>query len=237
VWRLPGLFRLSSARAASPVAGPGLPWQGRVFRGRAERIAVRGIWYDGGSRFPDPIPRSRSMSFYRLQQIVSGGQTGVDRAALDAAIYLQIPHGGWCPRGRLAEDGPIDRQYQLRETAESDYAVRTEKNVLDSNGTLILHYLDLSGGTKLTSQLAARYRRPRLIVDLAQPPHPELVIDWLVTEQVSILNIAGPRESSVRGIGRLAEEYLLQVFTHPLAADRLGWQAEPAGWELDSDGT
>ena len=179
---------------------------------------------------------------FRLQQIISGGQTGVDRAALDVAIYLQIPHGGWCPRGRLAEDGPIDSLYQLRETVESDYAVRTERNVLDSTGTLILYYQGLSGGTKLTSQLATRYRRPKLNVDLTEPLSPERVLDWLVKEQITTLNVAGPRESSVRGIGRLAEEYLLQVLTHPLAASRLGLTDEsnaavsPASQEAECDG-
>jgi hypothetical protein len=184
----------------------------------------------------------RSMFPFRLQQIISGGQTGVDRAALDVAIYLQIPHGGWCPRGRLSEDGPIDSLYQLRETVESDYAVRTERNVLDSTGTLILYYQGLSGGTKLTSQLATRYRRPKLNVDLTEPLSPERVLDWLVKEQITTLNVAGPRESSVRGIGRLAEEYLLQVLTHPLAASRLGLTDEsngavsPASQEAECDG-
>lgn len=162
---------------------------------------------------------------YRFLQIVSGGQTGVDRAALDVAIHLQIPHGGWCPRGRLAEDGAIAAIYQLRETAEAEYAVRTERNVMDSQATLVLHYHDLSGGTKLTVQLADRYRRPRMLVDLADPTEPERVVDWLVDNQVTVLNVAGPRESSVRGIGRLAEEFLFQVFGRLLNAGRLGLDA------------
>jgi hypothetical protein len=162
---------------------------------------------------------------YRLLQIVSGGQTGVDRAALDVAIHLQIPHGGWCPRGRLAEDGAIAASYQLRETAEPDYAVRTERNVIDSQATLVLHYHDLSGGTKLTVQLADRHRRPRLLVDLADPAEPKCVVDWLVANQVTVLNVAGPRESSVRGIGRLAEEFLFQVFGDQVNAARLGLDA------------
>lgn len=159
---------------------------------------------------------------YRFQQIVSGGQTGVDRAALDVAIHLQIPHGGWCPRGRLAEDGPIAASYQLRETLEAEYSVRTERNVIDSQATLILHYHDLSGGTKLTVQMADRYRRPRLLVDLSDPSDPERVIAWLLQNQVSVLNVAGPRESSVRGIGRLAEEFLFRVFGDQANAARLG---------------
>jgi hypothetical protein len=162
---------------------------------------------------------------YRFLQIVSGGQTGVDRAALDVAIHLQIPHGGWCPRGRLAEDGTIAASYQLRETAEAEYAVRTERNVIDSQATLVLHYHDLSGGTKLTVQMADRYRRPRMLIDLAGPTEPDRVVEWLVGNQVTVLNVAGPRESSLRGISRLAEEFLFQVFGDQVNAARLGLDA------------
>src|SRR5688572_12994856 len=91
-----------------------------------------------------------------VQRIVSGGQTGVDRGALDAAIALGIEHGGWCPRGRLAEDGQIPRRYQLTETKTSKYRERTERNVLDSDGTLILFRALLSGGTELTRRLAVQ---------------------------------------------------------------------------------
>lgn len=172
---------------------------------------------------------------YQFQQIVSGGQTGVDRAALDVAIHLQIPHGGWCPRGRLAEDGPIAACYQLRETAEPEYAVRTERNVIDSQGTLVLHFHDLTGGTKLTVQLADRYRRPRLLVDLAERMDPERVVAWLIANRIAVLNVAGPRESSVRGIGRLAEEFLCQVFGAPSNASRLGLDPSPFEESLDDE--
>lgn len=202
-----------------------------------ERSLGEGICYDDRQVFLLVlVPRSASMSGYRLHQIVSGGQTGVDRAALDVAIFLQIPHGGWCPRGRQAEDGPIAPLYRLRETPESDYAVRTERNVIDSAGTLILYYQELSGGTKLTAQLAGRYRRPKLLVDLAEAIAPETVLDWLVVQQIDRLNIAGPRESSVRGIGRLAEEFLLQVFAHARAAEVLGLSNQHVADEADSDG-
>ena len=89
-----------------------------------------------------------------LSEIVSGGQTGVDRAALDVALSLQIPHGGWCPKGRRAEDGPIDSKYLLKETDEEKYEVRTEKNVIDSDGTLIFSKGLLTGGTLLTLEMA-----------------------------------------------------------------------------------
>jgi hypothetical protein len=97
--------------------------------------------------------------------------------------------------------------------------------VIDSQATLVLHYHDLSGGTKLTVQMADRYRRPRMLIDLAGPTEPGRVVDWLVGNQVTVLNVAGPRESSVRGIGRLAEEFLFQVFGDQVNAARLGLDA------------
>ncbi len=90
-------------------------------------------------------------------RIVSGGQTGVDRAALDVAIALGIEHGGWCPRGRLAEDGTIPARYLLRETSSSEYAVRTEQNVIDSDGTLVIYYQRLQRGSLLTYRLAKEH--------------------------------------------------------------------------------
>src|SRR4030042_6079458 len=96
-------------------------------------------------------------------KILSGGQTGADRSALDVAIALGISHGGWCPRGRLAEDGRIPDRYQLRETDYREYAVRTEQNVVDSDATLILCSGVLSGGTELTLRLAERHHGPHLV--------------------------------------------------------------------------
>ena len=102
-----------------------------------------------------------------VKKIISGGQTGADRAALDFAIDHGIPHGGWVPKGRLAEDGPLDPKYRLRETDSEDHSIRTEKNVLDSDGTLILFYNELSGGSLLTLELARKHDRPVLTIDLA----------------------------------------------------------------------
>ncbi len=144
-------------------------------------------------------------------RIVSGGQTGVDRGALDAAIASAIPHGGWCPRGRLAEDGPIGLQYQLRETRSTKYAIRTWKNVLDSDATLILCRGPLTGGTQLTYQLAQRYGKPCLVVDLQAGPQAAQVRQWIDEHQVPVLNIAGPRESTQPGIAQDAYRFLLQV--------------------------
>lgn len=151
-----------------------------------------------------------------VDKIVSGGQTGVDRAALDVAIALNIPHGGWCPFGRRSEDGPINERYQLRETDIADYSVRTWKNVIDSDGTLLLHFGSLSGGTQLTWKLTRKHRKPALKIDL-QTSQPDLVVsalqDWIEQQNIRILNVAGPRESSSPGIGSLAREFLMTAFS------------------------
>ena len=148
----------------------------------------------------------------RPERIVSGGQTGVDRGALDAALALGIPHGGWCPHGRLAEDGPIPDRYTLVETDSPDYRERTERNVLDSQGTLILYQGPLRGGTKLTAELAKKYRRACLIVDLDEPLPASEVRNWLRATRLGVLNVAGPRESQSPGITALAQQYLVRLF-------------------------
>src|SRR3989304_5681242 len=107
-----------------------------------------------------------------VRQIVTGGQTGVDRGALDAAIARGIPHGGWCPQGRLAEDGRIPDLYQIQENDSPDYTIRTERNVLDSDATLILCRGPLSGGTLLTFHFAKQHQKPCLVVDLDSPIAP-----------------------------------------------------------------
>ncbi len=149
-------------------------------------------------------------------RIVSGGQTGVDRGALDAAITLGIPHGGWCPRGRLAEDGVIPPQYQLRETGTARYFFRTRQNVADSSGTLILcRSLPLQGGTELTYRCAQRLAKPCLIVDLSLDPTQDEAVDqvrcWIRDERLHVLNVAGPRESSTPGIAAQACQFLVNL--------------------------
>lgn len=145
-------------------------------------------------------------------RIVSGGQTGVDRAALDVAIALGIDHGGWCPAGRLAEDGTIPSRYQLEETGSAEYPVRTEQNVVDSDATAILYRGRLKGGTLLTRRICRRLQKPHLLVRLDCDP-PEVVQQWLGQVQPAVLNVAGPRESTSRGIYQVSFEYLLLVFS------------------------
>jgi hypothetical protein len=146
-----------------------------------------------------------------ISRIVSGGQTGVDRAALDAARELGFLCGGWCPRGRRAEDGPIPAGYPLRETPSEDYAQRTEWNVRDSDGTLVLTRGRPTGGTALTLALARRLGRPLLVLDLDARPEPRAVRAWSEAEGVATLNVAGPRESQQPGIHAQARRFLVGV--------------------------
>jgi hypothetical protein len=143
-----------------------------------------------------PLPR----------MIVSGGQTGVDRAALDVALRLGLGVGGWCPQGRRAEDGPIPRDYPLRETPSPAYPQRTEWNVRDSDATLILYRGALGGGTRLTAEIAGRYGRPLLAADLAATADPRAAGRWLRENRVHTLNVAGPREEHAPGV--YAEAYV-----------------------------
>jgi Circularly permutated YpsA SLOG family len=149
-----------------------------------------------------------------LERIVSGGQTGVDRAALDVALELGIPHGGWCPLGRLAEDGFIPTRYALRQTNSSQYALRTERNVLDATGTLILYSQTLSGGTELTWRFCQMHKKPACTVDLSLPINLDSVLLWIEKWQIQILNVAGPRESSLPGIGEQAKQYIRLLMQH-----------------------
>ena len=131
--------------------------------------------------------------------IISGGQTGADQAALDAAIALDIPHGGWLSRGRKTETGPLPLRYRLRELASNRYRDRTEKNVLVADATLIFSFGPLTGGSALTEALAIRHDRPVLhvdfeLVDCGQAT--ALVEQWLRALEPAVVNVAGSRASS-----------------------------------------
>lgn len=152
-----------------------------------------------------------TQSQFRPACIVSGGQTGVDRAALDVAIALGIAHGGWCPAGRRSEDGSVPSRYDLRETESSEYPARTEQNVIDSDATLILCVSALKGGTRLTKRLCLRHDKPHLVSRLDRGEESS-VRAWLSRQHPSTLNVAGPRESSSPGIYELAFDYLLMVW-------------------------
>jgi Circularly permutated YpsA SLOG family len=150
-----------------------------------------------------------------ITRIVSGGQTGVDRAALDVALELGVPCGGWCPRGRRAEDGRIDDRYPLTETPWDGYPQRTEWNVRDSDGTLILTCGEPDRGTVLTVRLAQERKKPYLVVDVNGDIDVSAVRAWVEANGVRVLNVAGPRESSSPGIHDRAADLLRRFLRQP----------------------
>ena len=152
-----------------------------------------------------------------IRKAISGAQTGVDRAGLDTALHAGIPIGGYCAKGRLSEDGTIPDKYPMIELESLESHYRTEKNVMESDGTLILNIGDLTQGTKLTHDFTITYGKPSLIIQLDADEiiKPEHVVRWLNAQYISTLNIAGPRESKISGgIYRKACTYLEQVFDH-----------------------
>lgn len=157
-------------------------------------------------------PGASPAAEYFPKKIVSGGQTGVDRAALEVAIALAIPCGGWCPLGRLAEDGVIPARYPLTEAASADYDERTRLNVGDSDATLILNKGPLAGGTQRTAEIARELARPHLVVDLDQLPAASAAAAWLKRVRPRVLNVAGPRESSAPGVHDSAATFLRALF-------------------------
>lgn len=165
---------------------------------------------------------------------MSGGQTGADRAALDFAISKKIPHGGWCPKGRWAEDGRIHLRYRLKQTPRKDPAQRTAWNVRDSDGTVIFSLgRQVAGGAVFTAELAAKYRKPCIHLhrtntatridtkDVGQKENSQdpkttragrLLARFLEKWGIRVLNVAGPRESEEPGIGDFVKETLARVF-------------------------
>lgn len=147
-------------------------------------------------------------------KVVSGGQTGVDRAALEAATSLGMEIGGWCPRGRWSEDGRIPDQYPLMETRSPDAHVRTQRNVECSSATLVLTRGSPMGGTRYTVEIAESMRRPLLIVDLLEHQDDPIaeIAQWLREVEPQVLNVAGPRESGAPGITDEARRILREAF-------------------------
>jgi putative molybdenum carrier protein len=149
-----------------------------------------------------------------ITKIVSGGQTGVDRAALDFAIANGIEHGGWCPLGRLAEDGTIPPCYRLKEIPNASYSERTERNVLDSDGTLIFaRGLPLSEGTLFTQDCARKHGKPYLVVYELEglEKASRVTAAFLSAQEIRVLNVAGPRESQASRLGVFVRDVLSAV--------------------------
>lgn len=136
-----------------------------------------------------------------IDKIVSGGQTGADRAALDWALQRGVAHGGWCPKGRLAADGPLPEHYLLRETDSTGYRQRTKLNVRDSDATLIFNTGVLDGGTLQTVRFAQTLGKPHLVAQLDELTQDSVVRRirvWLTEGQFGVLNVAGRAKRSVR---------------------------------------
>jgi hypothetical protein len=156
-----------------------------------------------------------------IVRIVSGGQSGADRAALDWALSHALSHGGWCPKGRLAEDGPLDPRYLLTETESAGFRRRTHANVRDSDGTLIVNLGELDGGTLETRRYADKIGKPVFMIQADDCLPLDVVatlMQWLRANRIQILNVAGPRESKRPGAYRATFEVLERL----LAADGPG---------------
>jgi len=151
-----------------------------------------------------------------IKKIISGGQIGADQAALDAAIEYCIPHGGWIPKGRLTENGKLSKKYQLKEMPTKSYPKRTEQNVIDSHGTLIISHRKLTGGSKYTQDLARKHRRPCLHIDLNKISAFDAAVkinNWLYGYKIEILNVAGSRASKNPEIYEATKEVLKNTLT------------------------
>jgi hypothetical protein len=150
------------------------------------------------------------LSGYRIK-IVSGGQTGADRAALDFAIEHNIPHGGFCPRGRIAEDGIISKRYNLIETAGDGFLTRTKLNVKTSDATVLFYARRMGRGTLLTRKYCLKFNKPCLIINAESPDVKELAL-FLKNPNFGIVNFAGPRTSEYRDIYRIVKILLQRSF-------------------------
>ena len=144
--------------------------------------------------------------------IICGGQSGVDRAALDFALENNILCGGFCPLGRIAEDGPIDNIYPLIESHSNEYIIRTELNVLIADGTLVLHSDKMDAGTELTHNLAKKYNIPTLVLDLNEDVQLLTLYNWINNNKIGSINISGPRESNSPGIYKKARTFMDNIF-------------------------
>ncbi len=132
----------------------------------------------------------------KINKIVAGGQSGVDRSALDFSIKNNIPHGGWCPKNRWAEDGIIPTFYNLTETVEEASEARTLKNVVFSDGTLIIFKNTKDLGTFKTIEFCIQNNKAFFEIDLTKKIEKEQFNHWLISNNIKVLNVAGSRESN-----------------------------------------
>jgi hypothetical protein len=163
----------------------------------------------------------KSVDLDRLT-LVTGGQTGIDRAVLDFCLEHRIPCGGWCPGDRRAEDGPIDPRYPVRPLPGAGYPERTFANVKESDVTIILNKGKLTGGTAYSAEVANEFGKPLLIIDLSVMPAPKAadhILEFLLQHRPAKVNFSGPRNSEWKeGYGQ-CQAILRRVF-HPKARIR-----------------
>lgn len=149
-----------------------------------------------------------------LEKIISGGQTGADQGALDGAIACGVPHGGSIPAGRKTEAGVLPLSYEMQELESDRYTDRTERNVIDADGTLIVSHGALTGGSALTEKIALRLGKPCLHIDFNRAESNQVVDEasvWIVKSEIRILNVAGPRASSDPHIYKLTRELIIRL--------------------------
>ncbi|MDT8380274.1 MAG: putative molybdenum carrier protein [Desulfotignum sp.] len=165
-----------------------------------------------------------------IEKIISGGQTGADQAALDVALKYNIPCGGWIPRGRRTEAGPLPFRYRLSTMPTSDYRDRTLQNILDSQGTVVLYRNRLRGGSRLTRELAKTEGKPCVAVNLGthDPFETALTLQSFVdAHQIGVLNVAGPRASQDPDI-YMDVKMVLEIFVYLLFLERdITWPDVP----------
>ncbi|MBI4516715.1 MAG: putative molybdenum carrier protein [Deltaproteobacteria bacterium] len=155
-----------------------------------------------------------------ITKIVSGGQTGADRGGLDAAIALGVPHGGWCPKERRAEDGKVPKRYRLRETSAANYQSRTRRNVLAADGTVVFTKGPVTPGSALTVRIARSAGKPCLHLDMNRlgAAAEDRLREWITHHQIRTLNVAGSRESLVPGIRKAVTKFLTASLRSPRTA-------------------
>jgi len=160
----------------------------------------------------------------KLRKIVSGGQTGADQGALAACVQKKFPYGGWVPKGRRSEKGKVPQKYRMRQHWSRHYPPRTEKNVVDSDGTVIFTFGQPDGGSLLTIDFAKKHRRPWLAVDLNMPPEAAAakVVRWVKRRlpDNAVLNVAGSRRSKAPGIHMAVKKVMVQGWIGRVAVDR-----------------
>jgi hypothetical protein len=159
------------------------------------------------------LPRPALNMEASIAKIISGGQTGADRAALDWALSHNLPCGGWCPKGRKAEDGAIPESYPLRESTSASYLQRTEWNVRDSDGTVLFSLSPtLTGGSKKTVEFAKKHNKPWLHLHALQSDCEHRLRSFVTDNAITILNVAGPRGSKEPDVGKFVIQTLEEAF-------------------------